>query len=164
MNTRFRKLAVAAAVIVAVAIALQFIPGAPTAYALGDTIEANHSVRYLHIKMFSDGHEDEPQEFWIACDEQGQIDNARYFIPEWCSPEDGAKSVAWSQGVAKVWFHRKKSFVIWRDEKVQKRMLQLVEDSDPRLAVERLSEQEKQGKLTLDIQRPDRRRSVRDRG
>ena len=155
MNSRVTKLAIAAAVIVVAAIGLQFIPGAPTAYALGDTIEANHSVRYLHIKMFRDGHEDEPQEFWITCNEEGQVDNARYFLPEWCSPEEGAKSITWSQGVVKIWFHKKESYLICRDDvKVQKRMLELLQDSDPRYAIERLSEQEKQGKLTLDVQQP----------
>lgn len=153
MKSPISKLAIAAAVIVAAAVAFQFI-GGPAAYALSDTIEANHSVRYLHIKNFDSQHETEPKEFWVACNEQGQIDNARYFIPDWASSGDGAKSVAWSQGVVKVWFHKKKSFLTCRDENVQKRMLEMVQESDPRLAVEHLQEQADQGKLTLDIQQP----------
>jgi hypothetical protein len=154
MKSPVTKLAVAAAVIVVAIVSIQIFGGGPVAYALEQTINANHSVRYLHIKDFDAQHQNEPKEFWIACNDQGQVDNVRYLMPAWDAPEDGAKSITWSQGVAKVWFHKKNSLLICRDEKIQKWVLDLVQSSDPRLAVERLSEQEKQGKLTLDIQQP----------
>ena len=152
MKSPITKLAVAAAVIVVAIISLQYF-GGPVAYALEQTITANHSVRYLHVKI-PHGEQDEPKELWIACDENGQVQSVRFQIPEWASPEDGAKWVTWNQGTAKVWFKRKNSFLICRDETIQKWVLSLVQNSDPRYAVERLSEEEKQGKLTLDIQQP----------
>ncbi|RPJ39314.1 MAG: zf-HC2 domain-containing protein [Planctomycetaceae bacterium] len=155
MKSPITKLAIAAAVIVVAAVSLQFLGGGPAAYALEQTINANHSVRYLHIKIPNAEPENEPKELWIACDENGQVQSVRFQSPEWASPEDGAKWVVWNQGIAKIWFKRKNSFLICRDETVQKWILDLVRSSDPRYAVERLSEQEKQGKLTLDIQQPD---------
>jgi len=152
MKSPISKLAVAAAVIVVAVVSLQYL-GGPAAYAIEQTITANHSVRYLHIKI-PQGDQDEPKEFWVACDENGQVQSVRIQIPEWASRDDGAKTVTWNQGIAKVWFHRKNSFLICRDETVQKWVLNLVQSSDPRYAVERLSEAEKQGKLTLDIQQP----------
>jgi len=152
MKSPISKLVIAAAVIVVAIVSLQFL-GGPAAYAIEQTITANHSVRYLHIKL-PHGDQDEPKEFWIACDENGQVQSVRIQIPEWASQDDGAKTVTWNQGIAKVWFHRKNSFLICRDETVQKWVLNMVQNSDPRDAVERLSEAEKQGKLTLDIQQP----------
>ena len=57
----------AAAAVVAVTVVL-FIglwdKSAPSAYALEQTVEANQSVRWLHIRNFTIGH-DEPREGWI---------------------------------------------------------------------------------------------------
>lgn len=153
MKSPITKLAIAAAVIVVAIVSIQIFGGGAVTYALDQTINANHSVRYLHVKI-PHGEQDEPKELWIACDENGQVQSVRFQIPEWASPEDGAKSVVWNQGIAKVWFHRKNSLLICRDETVRKWVLNLVQSSDPRYAVERLSEAEKQGKLTLDIQQP----------
>jgi len=82
------------------------------------------------------------------------VENVRYFMPEWDSPGDGAKSIVWSQGVAKLWFQKKNSLLIYRNETIPKWMLDLVQRSDPRYVVERLSKEEQEGKLTLDIQQP----------
>jgi len=156
MKSPITKLAIAAAVIVAAIASIQFLGGGPVAYALEQTINANHSVRYLHIKSFFDPqHEDEPgREFWIACDENGQLQSVRFQLPEWASPDDGAKWVVWNQGIAKVWFKGKNSFLICRDEKVQEWVLDLVQRSDPRTTVERLSQEEQEGRLTLDVNQP----------
>ena len=154
MKSPMTKLAIAAAVIIVAGLSIQFLGGGPAAYALEQTITANHSVRYLHIKDFDSQHQNEPKEFWIACNDQGQVDNARYFMPAWDAPEDGAKSIVWSQGVAKIWFQKKNSLVISQNETIAKRMLDLVQSSDPRYVVERLSKEEQEGKLTLDIQQP----------
>jgi len=153
MKSPITKLAIAAAVIIVAGIAIQFF-GGPVAYALEQTITANHSVRCLHVKVPNAQSENEPKEFWIVCDENGQVQTVRLQLPEWASPEDGAKWVVWDQGIARVWFKRKNTFLICRDETIQKWVLNLVRSSDPRNTVERLTEEEKRGKLTLDIQQP----------
>ena len=126
----------------------------PPAYGLDQTIAANQSLRFIHIKDFAAEHEDEPKEFWIACDDTGGIENVRYFLPAWAQPGDGARSVVWKQGVAQIWFHKKNAILIYRNDTIADRISALARASDPRGAVERLREGELQGKLTLEIEQP----------
>lgn len=151
MRSRVIKLAAAAVVVIAVVLAIN--PGGkltPAVYALEQTIQANHTVRSLYIRSFTDG-QDEPKEFWVECDEAGQISSARLQMPEWASPEDGAKAGVWKDGTVRVWFKRKNVLFVARDETVAKGMLKMVEDCDPRLALERLYAQEQQGNVKIEI-------------
>jgi uncharacterized membrane protein YdfJ with MMPL/SSD domain len=64
MKSPITKLAAAAMIIVAVALSISLmVRTTPVAYALGQTIEANHTVRSLYIKDFTPG-KDEPKEFF----------------------------------------------------------------------------------------------------
>ena len=138
MKSKIVKLAAAAVIIIAVVLTMNLLDKSiPAAYALEHTIEANHTVRYLHIKVFKDG-EDEPKEFWVECNEYGQISSARLQMPEWGSPEDGAKVGVWKENKVQIWFKRKNTLFIAGDKAVAEYMLRLVEECDPRLAVERL--------------------------
>jgi len=151
MKSPITKLA-AAVIIIAVVLAITVRD--ESAYALTHTIEANHTVRYLHIKDIASEHEDEPKEFWIECDEPGQITNARMHMPQWASPDDGAKAIVWNQNKVQIYFKKKNLLFIAADKTVADRMLQLVKSSDPRLAVERLYEQETAGKVKIEIDQP----------
>ena len=154
MKSGITKLAAAAVIIIAVVLSINiWHKSIPAAYALDQTIEANHTVRYLRIKYFKDG-EDEPKEFWVECSEFGQIKSARMHIPEWDSPEDGAKVCVWKETKMQVWFKRKNILFIAGDKAVAERMLRLVAECDPRLTVERLYEQEQQGKVKVEIDEP----------
>jgi hypothetical protein len=55
---------------------------------------------------------------------------------------------------AQVWFKMKKSLLTVRDKSVAESMLKLAEECDPRLAVERLYEQETAGKIKIEIDQP----------
>ena len=157
MKSRITKLATAAAIIVIAALSITFLEkSGPIAYALEQTIQANHSVRYLHIKSFKVD-KDEPKEFWVECGELGQIKNVRMHMPEWDSPEDGAKLIVWKENQADVWFKKKNFFGRFRDKMVADRMLKMVEECDPKLAVERLYEQQARGKVAVDINEPHSR-------
>lgn len=152
---RLTKLAAAAAIIIAVVLSINFLNNSiPSAYAIEQTIEASHSVRYLHIKSFDLLHEDEPKQFWFECDEFGQIKNARWHMPEWDSPADGAKVVVWKDGKASVWFKKKNSFLIVRDRRFIRQMLALLQAYDPRNVVERFRIQETEGKVKIEILEP----------
>jgi len=73
MKSPITKLAAAAVIIVGVVLSVTiWDKTTPTAYALEQTIQASHSVRYLHIKDFKKGME-EPKEFWLEFDEQGTL-------------------------------------------------------------------------------------------
>jgi hypothetical protein len=154
MKSPITKLAAAAVIIVAVMLSMNiWDKSIPTAYALNQTVEANHTVRYIHIKDLRDG-KDEPKEFWVECDQFGQVKNVRMHLPEWSSPHDGAKVIVWKENKVQVYFKRKNLLFIATDKTVADRMLKLVEECDPRLAVERLYEQEQQSKIKIEIEEP----------
>jgi hypothetical protein len=151
----FTKLAAAAVIIVAVVLSINLWNRTiPVAYALDQTITANHSVRYIHIKDFASGHEDEPKEFWLEFNEDGQVKNVRMYMPAWDAPNDGAKVIVWKENKATVWFKKKNALVTIRDKAVADQMLKLVEAYDPRLVVERLPKQEAEGKVKIEIDEP----------
>ncbi len=155
MKSPLTKIAAAAVVIAGVALFISFVgTSIPIAYGLDQTITANHTVRYLHIKDFSSEHQDEPKEFWVECDEHGQITNARMNMPQWASPDDGAKAIVWNQNKVQIYFKKKNILFIATDKTVADRMLQLVKSCDPRQAVERLYEQETAGKVKIEIDQP----------
>ena len=157
MKSRITKLAAAAVIIIAVIVGINqlgsSIDGATPVYAIEQTIQAGHSVRYLHIKDFKSD-EDEPKEFWFEFDEQGQVKNVRAYMPEWDSPSDGAKVIVWQEGKAKIWLKKKKAFLTIRDKRVAQQVLKMAQEFDPKLAVKRLREREKRGWLKIEIEEP----------
>ena len=154
MNSKITKFAAAAVIIIAAILLINiFNKTLAPAYALEQTIQANHSVRYLHFKYFEASHE-EPKEFWIECDEFGQVKNVRYHIPEWDSPADGAKIIVWNENKLKGYFKRKNLLFIAQDKKIAARMLKAAEQNDPRLIVERLYDLENQGKVKIEVEEP----------
>jgi len=154
MKHPITKLAAAAVIIIAVVLSITFLDkSVPSAYAIEQTIQASHSVRYLHIKDFKEGME-EPKEFWLEFDEQGNVKNIRAHMPEWDSPEDGAKMVVWKENIAQVWLKKKNVLATIRDKTVAARVLKFIEELDPRLAVARLYEQAEQAKVVIDVNEP----------
>ena len=104
MKSRITRLATAAAVIIAITTGfiVSIGNGAKCAYAIEQTIEANHALRYLHIKHFKIG-EDEPKEFWIKLNENEQIEIFRVDIPAWDSPSEGPKAFVWKDNKIEGW-------------------------------------------------------------
>ena len=154
MKSKITKLTAAAVIIITVVLSISvFDKSIGTAYAIEQTIEANHTVRYLHVR-FTDASHDEPKEFWVECDEFGQITKARMHMPEWSSPLDGAKVGVWGKNKVEIYFKKKNLLFTAKDKAVADRMLKLVEECDPRLAVERLYEREAQGKVKIEIEEP----------
>jgi hypothetical protein len=148
------KWAAAAVIAVAGALSISFWDRTvPTAYALDQSIQASHSVRYLHISDFQPGKEG-AKEFWLEFDEAGQIRNIRAQVPAWEAPDDGARISVWQQGKAQIWYKEKKSLVTVREQRFADQMLKVVQLFDPKLTLERFSELEKQGLVTLEIAEP----------
>ncbi len=152
MKSKITKLAAAAVIILAVVLTINLWD--ESAYALTDTIEASHSVRYLHIKSFKQN-EDEPKEFWIEFYKDGEVKNVRMHMPEWDSPEDGAKVTIWKENKAQIWFKKKKSLITIRDKTVAAHTLNFIKELDPKLVVERLYyARQAQGQLEIEIDEP----------
>jgi len=153
MKSPITKIAAAAVIIVAIGLLINFW-GNSVAYALDQTIKANHTVKYLNVNYIDTKHENDPKEFWIECDESGRIKNVRWHMPEWDAPEDGAKAGVWNNDIAKIWFKKKNSLLIIRNKKLADQMLKLVEEHDPKLIVQRLYEQEQKGQVNIKIDEP----------
>jgi hypothetical protein len=152
MKSQITKLAVAAVIILAVVLTINLWN--ESAYVIADTIKANHTVRYLHVKYFASEHENEPKKFWLEFDANGEVKNVRMDFPEWASGGDGPKVVVWKENKAQVWFRRKNGLLTVRDKSVADSMLKLAQECDPRLAVERLYEQQTQGIVKIEIEQP----------
>jgi len=155
MKSPIAKLTAAAVVIIAVALTISiWDKTTPAAYALEQTVEANHSVRYIHIREIVAGHEEEPKEFWLETDEDGQVKNVRISLPSWDAPGDGAKVVVWKENKARVWMKKKNVLLTVGEKAVADKMLELAEAYNPKLAVERLYKQKEEGKIEIEIEEP----------
>lgn len=156
--SRFTKLAATVVIIATIALSISiWDKSMPMAYALEETIEANDNIRYIHIKSFNPSH-DEPKEFWVECDEAGQLRRARWHMPEWDAPEDGAKVVVWKENKIQLWFKgttkKKGCLVTYKEENAADWLYNHARESNPRLAVERLYEQQAQGKVKVQVDQP----------
>jgi hypothetical protein len=157
MKNPITKLAAAAVIIVGVVLTVAiWEKTTPPAYALEQTIQASHSVRYLRIKDFKKGME-EPKEFWLEFDEHGDIKNIRAHMPEWESPSDGAKVVIWREGKATVWFKKKKALLTIKEKRFADKIAAAVHLFDPKLAIQRFSEMEKRGLVKIEIEEPSKK-------
>ncbi len=155
MKSPITKLAVAAVIMAAVVLSISiWDKTTPAAYALEQTVEANNSVRYIHIREIVAGHEDEPKELWLETNEEGQVKNVRISMPSWDAPQDGAKLVVWKENKAQVWMKKKNVLVTVGDKAVADKMLKLAEAYNPKLAVERLYKQKEEGKVEIEIEEP----------
>ena len=154
MNSKITKLAAAVVIIIAVVLSINiFDKTIPSAYALEQTIEANHTVRYLHIQSFVSP-DQEPGKTWVEFDEAGQVKNVRIDLPEWAGGGDGPKLVVWKENKAQLWMKKKKSLVTIKDKTVAAQMVKMAEQLDPKLAVERLQRKKEQEKIKLEIKEP----------
>lgn len=154
---------VAAAAVIVAAVVLFIGPwdrSVPSAYAIEQTIEANRSVRYLHIKNFTTGHE-EPREGWLELGEDGQVTKMRAHMPEWASPADGPRVIVWKNGTVQMWLKRQNLLGITKADGIQEQLAGVLQKLDPRLALAHISELAEQGKVEITIEEPsDRSRPI----
>ena len=154
---RFTKLTAAAVIIITVVLSISVLDkSVAPAYAIEQTIQASHSVRYLHTKCFKEGME-EPKEFWLEFDEQGNIKNIRAHMPEWDSPSDGAKVTVWQGGKAKIWFKKKKSLITIKERRFADEISKAVQLFDPKLVLHNFCEMEKMGLVGIEIDEPSKK-------
>jgi hypothetical protein len=151
MRSPITKLAVAAVVIVAVVAAITvFNQSAPMAFGIEQVIDDYNNVRFLHVKQFW-ANRQEPDEFWIKSDEQGRVAKARYYLPV---TEDGVKLITWTPERTEIWFKSKQGFLISKIKRVETWMQSLLEQCQPKLVMKKLLEEQKAGKVDIDIQKP----------
>ena len=135
MNSKITKYAAAAAIIVIAALSITLLDkSVAPAYALEQTIQASHSVQYLHVKSFMVSISDEPIECWVEFEPSGQIKNLRINKPAWMTPTDGESVIVWKDGKMKFWIKKKNFLFIQKDQEIAAQILSMVEQLDPKNA------------------------------
>jgi len=149
------KFAAAAIVLIAALLSLTLLDKtvAP-AYALEQTIQACHSVRFIHLRQINPQHKEEPILIWAEFFENGQPKQIRMNLPEWAGSEDGAKEIVWENNAATVWFKKKQGFVRVPEKRMADEILKIVQEQDPKTYVKNLLDAQKNGKVEIQIEQP----------
>jgi hypothetical protein len=156
MKSPITKLAAAAVIIVGVVLSITFWDKTtPTAYALEQTIQANHSVQYLHTKSFMFSISDEPIECWVEFDPSGQIKNMRINKPASMDPSDGESVIVWKDGKMEFWIKKKNFLFIQKDQEIAAQVLSTVEQLDPKHAVTNILQAQEEGETKVEIDEPE---------
>ena len=156
MKSPITKLAAAAVIIVGVVLSVTiWDKTTSTAYALEQTIQATHSVRYLHIKSFMVSISDEPIECWVEFDPSGQIKNMRINKPAWMTPTDGETVIIWKDGKMKFWIKKKNFLFIQKDQEIAAQVLSMVEQLDPKHAVANILQAQDEVDTKVEIDEPE---------
>jgi hypothetical protein len=156
MRSPITKLAAAAVIIVGVVLSVtMWDKTTSTAYALEQTIQATHSVRYLHIKSFIVSISDEPIECWVEFDPSGQIKNMRINKPAWMTPSDGESVIVWKDGKMKFWIKKKNFLIIQKDQEIAAQVLSMVEQLDPKNAVANILQAQDEVDTKVEIDEPE---------
>ncbi len=154
MKSPITKSAAAAVIIVGVVLSLTlWDKTTPTAYALGQTVKASHSVRYLHIRNTFASQEG-AMEFWVEFDSSGQLRNMRFHKPAWMSPSDGESVIVWKDNKMQLWIPKKNLLATVRDREVAEQALAAMEQLDPKNAVELLQQEQEKGNVEIEIDEP----------
>ncbi|MCF7955932.1 MAG: hypothetical protein K9M75_09040, partial [Phycisphaerae bacterium] len=153
---KFSKIAVAAVLVCVVLAAVTvFDKTSSVAYALEQTIQASHNIRYIHTKYIFSNHQ-EPMEAWVEFDAAGAGRTFRVQMPEWADPwgHDGEKTIVWKDNKAHLWLKKKNMFAVMQDNEIADMVFKSTEMFDPKSVLAGLELLHSEGKLTLDIERP----------
>jgi hypothetical protein len=151
MRSPMSKLAAAAIIIVAVVVSISvFNKSMPTAFGIEQVIAASDNIRFLHAKQYRPN-QGKPNEFWIKSDEQGRVVKARYYLPV---TDDGVKLITWSPEGTELWFQSKHWLALIQTKRIAGWMQSIMEQCQPKLVMEKLLEDQKAGKVDIDIQKP----------
>ncbi len=151
MRSSITKLAVAATIIVTVVVSISvFNKSMPTAFGIEQVIAAYDGVRFLYIKSFWPNKQVQ-SEFWIESDRQGNVAKVRGYLRE---TGDGPKIFVWTPEKTECWFKRSNIFSISGPSKAISGWQLLLDQSQPKLLMQKLLEDQKAGKVEVDIQKP----------
>jgi tetratricopeptide (TPR) repeat protein len=152
MKSGITKLAAVVVILVALVLTITFFDkSVAPAYALGQTIEANRTMRYLHTKWFYASHEDVSKECWLEFDETGRPRNVRINWAEWIADEN---VVVWNQEKTQMLSKKGKRLTVFNDEIYTSRIQNMTETDDLRLLVEKMYDRQTKGEVKIEIDQP----------
>jgi len=158
MKSPITKLAAAAVIIITAVFLITFFEkAAAPAYALDQTIEANHAIKTVHLRKFEKGqsighdeHSDywlEYSDYWLKYDDAGKLSNLR------CNEhdKDGVKFTVWNEEIEKTWIPQKNVVIVKRLNNTAKKWEEFAKESDYELLLQWLNDQEE---IELKIDKP----------
>jgi hypothetical protein len=151
MRSPIAKLAVAATIIVVVVVSISvFNKSTPAAFGIEQVIAAYDGVRFLYIKSFWPNKQVQ-SEFWIESDQQGNVAKVRGDLRE---TGDGPKLFVWTPEKSECWLKRSQTFSISGSSKAIPGWQYLLGQCQPKLVMQKLLDDQKAGKVAVDIQKP----------
>lgn len=156
VKSRMTKFAAAAVIMVVLLSVTVFDNGISMAYAIEQTIEAYSSVRSLHTK--SSYWKDRREELWVQCDNYGRIQKFRL---EHLSTGGvfGSTTTVNDGNVTDYWMpkYNMRIRTAGRFNEENTYLPYGISEIDPKLACERLYQQQERGEVILDIVEPERK-------
>ncbi len=137
-----------AALAASLALSICLVSPSGRAYALEETAQANKHVTSYHVKITPAA---ELGEAWVQLNPDGTPLQARM---DFQSPDDGAKVVILSKGKAEVWVKDKNALSFLLEADALKRISEMRDLADPKLAFERLQADKRAGKVQVDTKQP----------
>jgi subtilisin family serine protease len=135
MRSPLTKLTTAAVMVVAtLPLVFFFDRGVTPVYALEQTIEANHAIKTIYLRIVEGDPKIENNEFtdcWIKYDDAGLVSNFRCDIYE-DESEKHAYAV-WNEGVLKIWRPSQNTVIIVRVNDMEKYWEDFAKEYDPKL-------------------------------
>ena len=156
MKSPITKLTATAVIIITVVFLITFFEKATApAYALEQTIEANHSIKTVQLRKFEKGQSIENNEFsdyWLKYDNAGKLSNLR------CNEhgKDGVKFTVWNEGIKKTWIPQDNVVIVERlNSNTAKEWEDFAKEFDYELLLQWLNDQIKEKKeIELKIDAP----------
>ncbi len=158
MKNPITKLTATAVIIItAVFLMIFFEKAAAPAYALEQTIEANHNIKTVHLRKFEKGqnighdeHSDywlKYSDYWLKYDDAGKLSNLR------CNEhaKDGIKFTVWNEGIEKNWIPQDNVVIVKRLNDTAKKWEEFAKESDYELLLQWINDQEE---IELKIDEP----------
>ncbi len=150
-------LAASLAIVIAALLIVLWDRSSGTAYALDalqKTVEANRSVRSIHIKIEGMADTSESSDTWAQFDETGKLERLRTEKRE----EEGGDFVriaVWQNDKATVWVQKHKIALV---VKAMAQLKKLLEENffDPKAAVEKLHADAAEGKAQIETDEPSK--------
>jgi len=156
MKNRITKPAAACAIIAIAAVLVMYLERAtPSAYAIEQTIEANRGIKQLYFEYYAPSDSKVAKECWVEFDETGQPKNVRTNLHK----HGGEQLIVqvWREGNTQMWRKEKNMLLCFEAEAYTAKIFYFVSRYDPRRAVETLYEQQKKGRVKVEIEEPPNR-------
>jgi len=155
MNKPITKLATAAVIIIAVILSMNLLDKSiPAAYAIEQTIEANHTIQTIHLRMLWGSENIAKNEFmdcWVKYDDGGEVSNFRWNLHgDVREDDDNLKFTVWNDGVLETWMPLKNVVIVIRVNDAETYWQNFAKDYDPKLILQQLYD-DSQGNEAIEL-------------